>query len=351
MADNTKIHAGDQLGDDIATDDIGGIKHQRVKIQYGVDGSATDVSDTNPLPIDDAGGSITVDGSVSIGAAIPAGNNNIGDVDVASTVGTVADGAAGLPAVIYVVAGWDGTNVQALATDSSGLLQVDVATAPTTAVTGPLTDAQLRATAVPVSLATVPSHAVTNAGTFAVQVDGNALTALQLIDDTVFTDDAAFTVGTSKVTAIGLMADQSSTDSVNEGDVGIPRMTLDRKQIATLAPSNDTEGLSIFRSLDLDETEEEVKATAGKVYGYTFFNAAASTRYLKFYNATAANVTVGTTTPVITVGLPAGAAGHIPWDMGIAFGTAITAAVTTAIADADTGAPGANDVSINIFYV
>lgn len=51
------------------------------------------------------------------------------------------------------------------------------------AVTGPLTDTQLRATAVPVSgtfyqatqpvsLASVPSHAVTNAGTFAVQASG-----------------------------------------------------------------------------------------------------------------------------------------------------------------------------------
>lgn len=35
---------------------------------------------------------------------------------------------------------------------------------------------------------TVGSHAVTNAGTFAVQVDGAALTALQLIDDAVYTD-------------------------------------------------------------------------------------------------------------------------------------------------------------------
>ncbi len=36
-------------------------------------------------------------------------------------------------------------------------------------VTGPVTDTQIRATALPVSLASVPSHPVTNAGTFAVQ--------------------------------------------------------------------------------------------------------------------------------------------------------------------------------------
>lgn len=38
---------------------------------------------------------------------------------------------------------------------------------------------------VPVSLASVPSHAVTNAGTFAVQIDSAALTSLALIDDAV----------------------------------------------------------------------------------------------------------------------------------------------------------------------
>jgi len=82
----------------------------------------------------------------------------------------------------------------------------------------------------PVSLASVPSHAVTNAGTFAVQVDGSALTALQLLDDPVFADDAAFTVATSKVMVSGFLADETTPDSVDEGDVGAARMTLDRKQ-------------------------------------------------------------------------------------------------------------------------
>jgi len=38
-------------------------------------------------------------------------------------------------------------------------------------------------TAVPISVATIPSHAVTNAGTFATQESGGALTALQIMDD------------------------------------------------------------------------------------------------------------------------------------------------------------------------
>ena len=55
----------------------------------------------------------------------------------------------------------------------------------------------------------------TNGGTFAVQEDGAALTALQLIDDVVHVDDAAFTLGTSKGV---MMMGYAGTQSVNSGD-------------------------------------------------------------------------------------------------------------------------------------
>ncbi len=200
---------------------------------------------------------------------------------------------------------------------------------------------------------TVGSHAVTNAGTFAVQVDGAALTALQLIDNPVIVDDAAFTPATSSVSMAGFQADETATDSVDEGDAGAARMTLDRKVIMTPQP-HTAGGCSIFRSLDLDETEEDIKTSAGQIYGMWVTNTATSTRFIKFYNATAANTTVGTTTPVITIGIPGNSsddiAGLFSSTMGIAFDTAICAAATTGIADNDTGAPGANDVLINVFY-
>lgn len=49
MADNVAITAG--TGTSIAADDIGGVMHQRVKVTHGDDGSATDTSTTNPLPV------------------------------------------------------------------------------------------------------------------------------------------------------------------------------------------------------------------------------------------------------------------------------------------------------------
>ena len=59
-------------------------------------------------------------------------------------------------------------------------------------------------------------------------VTGDALTALQLIDDIVFTDDAAFTPGTSKVAMVGAEFDDITPDSVDEGDAGALRMSANR---------------------------------------------------------------------------------------------------------------------------
>lgn len=113
-------------------------------------------------------------------------------------------------------------------------------------------------------------------------------------------------------------------------------------------------GSKVFRSIDLDESEEQVKATGGVVYGWAVTNQASTTRWLKFYDATAANVTVGTTTPVITFGIPGNSSDEVSANMlggvGIQFSTAITVAATTGVADSDTGAPSANDVVVNVFY-
>lgn len=57
-----------------------------------------------------------------------------------------------------------------------------------------------------------------NADPFVVTVDINTTQA----------DDAAFTVGTSKVQMMGALADEAAPDSVNEGDGGALRMALNR---------------------------------------------------------------------------------------------------------------------------
>src|SRR3990167_2567020 len=63
MADNVAITAGS--GTSIATDDDSGVQYQKIKIDVGGDGVSAPLSNTNPVPIQDAGGSITIDGTVT----------------------------------------------------------------------------------------------------------------------------------------------------------------------------------------------------------------------------------------------------------------------------------------------
>ncbi|MGH8532364.1 MAG: hypothetical protein ACREV1_06420 [Gammaproteobacteria bacterium] len=231
----------------------------------------------------------------------------------------------------------DGDNVAARGTNAGELYVKHVDAIPVTDNAGSLT--------------------VDNAGVFATQVDGAALTALQLIDNPVVVDDAAFTPATTSVSMAGFFADETATDSVNEGDGGAARMTLDRKQIITPYAHAGAGGATSYKNLDVDETEDEVKATAGKLFWLHAMNLAATKRYLKIYNATAATVVVGTTVPDLT--FPIGTQGDTNGagftihfgDLGLQFTTAITIAATTGFADADTGAPGANDVIINLGFL
>lgn len=104
------MNAPTTSGATIATDDIGGVQHQLVKVEFGADGVATPVSDADPLP---------VTGEIQV-TALPAG----------------------------------------LATSANQ--QTDA-----------LTDAELRATPVPVSLSAVPL--ATNAATSPKQDEQTAL--------------------------------------------------------------------------------------------------------------------------------------------------------------------------------
>ena len=113
-------------------------------------------------------------------------------------------------------------------------------------------------------------------------------------------------------------------------------------------------GAGIFRSIDLDEgTLEIVKASAGQIYWIHAINLGSTIRFIKIYNATSG--TYGTGTPVLTFPVPtqgdskgAGFTLNVPG--GIPFATGISIGAGTGVADNDTGAPGANDVIVNLGF-
>jgi hypothetical protein len=114
-------------------------------------------------------------------------------------------------------------------------------------------------------------------------------------------------------------------------------------------------GCKIYRTLDLDEGALEViKASKGCLLGGWVCNTGTTTVYLKFYDATSG--TAGTGTPVLTVPVPGNASDDIgaffgAGGIGIQFNTGICVGATTGLADNDTGAPSANQVIANFFYI
>ena len=112
--------------------------------------------------------------STVIDSAIPAGNNNIGDVDVA----TIAAGNNNIGDV----------DVASIAAGNNNIGDVDVASS------------------------ALPTGAATSAN------QTTQITALQLIDNLPLVDDAAFTFGTSSVAGLGCAA---SADTMDAGDIGL----------------------------------------------------------------------------------------------------------------------------------
>lgn len=74
------------------------------------------------------------------------------------------------------------------------------------------------------------------------------------------TDDSAFTVGTDEVNPTGYLFDDTTPDSVNEGDVGIPRMGGNRVPYAILRDGAGNErGANVDASGQLSVVDSAVK--------------------------------------------------------------------------------------------
>jgi hypothetical protein len=242
MADNTTLNLG--TGGDVSrSKERTGVKTV-VSLLDLQDGSGGERLVNGDLPIKVAAGAEADGHSATIGAT--------GDADTSNTIigrlkKIVALLAGGLPAALGA---------------QGGLKVEGVASG----------------TAVPVSLASVPSHAVTNAGTFAVQ-------------ETLSTSGGA------------------STKNCTSGD----------------------------GSTALTNSAQEIKGSAGSLKGWYIYNPNTSVAYVPVYNTAAAGVTVGTTTPLFVIAVPPGSATNVSYHGGIAFGTAISWAATSTAAG--NGAP------------
>ncbi len=355
------------------------------------------------------------DGSTPVIAwADPTTHRLLVDVALSSVVDmtAVVDGAVVNAADKGIlVLGTDGSNYQILSVNSSGQVAVNVQNS--VAVTGTFWQATQ-----PVSLASVPSHAVTNAGTFAtqatlqtgtaeignvknsgtfvvqatlaaettkvigtvnvaaaqtiattnagtfaVQESGSALTSLQLIDNAISGAGfnitqfagAAVPIGAGLETTavrVTLPTDGTGVVKLGSGTNGIGKLTansgvdigdVDVTSISAgtnligdvdVAPRT-TGGWSVgnFTSGDtytaLTNSAQVIKASAGKFGGYYIYNPNTAATYVLVYNIAAASVTVGTSTALLVFCIPASSAANLEILAGIPFGTAMSIAAAT----------------------
>lgn len=180
---------------------------------------------TDTLGIDGSGNA-----QVVVNAALPAGTNNIGDVDVLSVIPGV--GATNLGKAVDDAAGATDTGVAALAVRDDAL---------TTLTPADGDYVPLRTTSTGALWVTLTAAGNTN----------------------IMVDDSAFTVATDYVGVVGYLADETTPDSVDEGDIGAARMTLDRKQLMVLVDATtDSQRLAIDASGNAQVDLAAVSVTA-----------------------------------------------------------------------------------------
>ena len=111
---------------------------------------------------------------------------------------------------------------------------------------------------------TVGSHAVTNAGTFAVQESGAALTALQLIDNLVLAEDAAHQSGDPGAMLLAIRTDTPANRSGADGDYEGLQISAGRLWTSTLVTG------SALTALEAIRTNSDTLVTQSSGYQTTF---------------------------------------------------------------------------------
>lgn len=322
MADNIALSAGTADGAVLATDDVGGVHYQIVKLTYGALDAATLVSVSNGLPVAQQGtwniGTVsTVSAVTAISNALPAGTNNIGDVDVLT-----------VPADPF------GANADAASATGSISAKLRFIASTGIPITGTVAVTQSGAW----SLSANQSVNVAQMNGVAVTMgNGVAGTGVQRV--AIASDNTAFTVN----------AAQSGTWTVQPGNTAntTPWLTTD-----TPATSGGL-SFSAVASSAASNNKTQAKSSAGQLYAICATNISASARYLKIFNNTSAGVTMGTTACDFQFVIPGATTGSgfvLNIDKGIAMGTGITYAITGAIGTTDNTSIGAGEVSVLIGY-
>lgn len=393
MADNVAITAG--TGTTIGTDDCGGVQIQRVKVTWGVDGTATDVATAGSglpiqdggnvisvddggsnLSIDDGGNSITVDGAVTVTNAgtfaVQVDGNALTSLQLIDNLVLAEDAAhgSGDPGLMVLgvrkattpadrSAGATDGDYEPFQVDGNGRLYVNAVLYNSSgSELTPSSDQTLDS-----AIGTTGPLMVGRGSTAtpsAMSTDGDATAMWLDLNGRVHVtaekaEDAAHSSGDIGMFVLGVRAAAPTERSAGPTDGDYEPFGVNEVGAlwATLTPSANG-GCTTFMASGSDgssilvATAQAIKASAGVLYGYYAYNPEAAVTFVHFYNTAAGSVTVGTTNPLFTIAIPAGSAANLALPYGITFSNAGWSCAATTTAGGN-GAP-ATGVSLVAWY-
>lgn len=243
----------------------------------------------------------------SITNALPSGTNVIGHVIADSGSTTVVTGNV-------TVVQPTGTNLHVV-TDSGTITTVSTVT----------NLSQMSGTAISMN------NGTTDAGTQRVTLSSDSTGQVKLATgaNTIGALTANQSVNVAQIAGNATLTGNGATGT------GSQRVTIasDNSPISiTSSLSATSTGMTRFRNTALSNTATSVKASSGNIYYYHVYNVNSADAFLQIYNVASGSVTVGTTTPDLTLSVPAGGVLDGSLDSSpYSFSTAITVAATTTI--------------------
>lgn len=312
-----------------------------------------EVSVSNPVPVSMTGsitvGNVTNAGTFAVQAA-QAGTWNITNVSGTVSLPTGASTSAKQPAL-----------------GVAGTASTDVITV------------QGIAAMTPILVTLSGTNNVTNAGTFATQATQAGTWNITNVSGTVSLPTGASTA--AKQPALGTAGSASADVITIQGIAAMTKLLVTpdlpsgastaAKQpalgtagsasadvitvqgVASMTPilassaATTSGGSTPFRNTALSNTAVALKASGGNLYGVHIENSSAAKSYVHFYDVAQGSVTVGTTTPAISLVIPAQGAYDYNFSTPLTFATAITIAATTT---ATGGTAPASALLFNAYY-
>jgi len=261
-----------------------------------------------------------------------------------------ADGdAVPSPTTGTVALGTDGTNLQAVKTDSDGNLQADILTI--AAGDNNIGNVDVVSSALPTGASTSAKQDTIIGHLDGVEgllttIDGDTGTIAGAVSGTEMQVDvvASLPAGTNNIGDVDILSIAAGDNNIGNVDIAsaIPAGTNNIGQVS-VAPQTSN-GLSVFNATSSDgataltNSAQAIKASAGQLYGWYIYNPNSSAQFVQLYNTAAASVTVGTTNPLFMLTIPATSAANVEFTNGITFSNAGWSCAATSTAGGN-GAP------------